>query len=325
MKNLLLANEEDAGQIFELVQTTVRKIYPQYYLPEIVDMFCEYHNIQKINEDIQAGRTYKLVQDKQIIATGTIDENHINRVYVLPEYQRNGYGSFIMCELEKMIAKKYDLATIDASLPACRLYEKLGYGTTAHGIGECANGVIQVYEIMEKRFLSGENMSLRPYKAVDAESIAGWIKDEQTLRKWSSDRFGAYPVTAQDINHKYIDCNGDCEEPDNFYPVTAVMDGKPVGSMIMRYVGPNIIRFGFVIVDDSLRGKGIGKKMVLLAKKYAIEILGAKKITIGVFDNNPGAYHCYKAAGFRETGEKISMNILGEQWTDIELELSDIV
>ena len=48
------------------------------------------------------------------------------------------------------------------------------------------------------------NLRLRQYKPCDAESIVSWIKDEQTLRKWSSDRFGAYPINSEDINDKYI-------------------------------------------------------------------------------------------------------------------------
>ena len=321
MKDLLLASLEDADWIFELVQTTVKGIYPKYYLPEIVDMFCEYHNVQKIKEDIVAKKTYKMMVDDAIVATGSIDGNHINRVYVLPEYQRKGYGSYIMSELEKIIAKNYDTVGLDASLSACRLYEKLGYRTVKHGVWECADGVIQVYEIMEKKLTNSGDMILRPYKAIDAEAVASWIKDEKTLRLWSSDRFGSYPVTAGDINRKYIDCNGDCEEPDNFYPLTAVINGKAVGSMIIRYVGDSTLRFGFVIVDDSIRGKGIGKKMILLAEKYAFDILGAKRITMGAFDNNPGALYCYKAAGFKETGKVIPIDILDEQWKDIEMEM----
>lgn len=168
------------------------------------------------------------------------------------------------------------------------------------------------------------DMMLRPYKPMDAEAIASWIKDERTLRMWSSDRFGDYPVTAEDINYKYIDCNGDCEEQDNFYPLTAVMNGKAVGSMILRWTTPGTIRFGFVIVDDTLRGKGIGKKMVLLAEKYAFDILGAERITMGAFENNPGALYCYKAAGFQEMGKEIMIDILGEQWKDIELEMNKL-
>ena len=169
-----------------------------------------------------------------------------------------------------------------------------------------------------------EIIMLRPYKAIDGAIIAGWVKDEKTLRMWSSDRFGDYPVTAEDINYKYLECNGDCAEPDNFYPLTAVCDGKPVGHLILRYTAPDTIRFGFVIVDDSLRGKGYGKKMLLLAKEYAFLMLGAKRLTLGVFDNNPGAYYCYKAAGFKEIeeAERFSLELFGETWTVIEMEIT---
>lgn len=147
-----LAKFEDARRIYEIVQTTVKKIYPKYYLPEIVDMFCTYHSQENIKEDIAQENTYVLLENNTIIGTGTMRENHITRVYVLPEFQGNGFGTFIMNQLEVMIAKQYDKAEIDASLPACRLYYNLGYTTTDHGIWECANGVIQVYEIMEKKF-----------------------------------------------------------------------------------------------------------------------------------------------------------------------------
>ena len=169
-------------------------------------------------------------------------------------------------------------------------------------------------------------MILRPYKPMDAGIIAGWVTDERMFRMWSSDRFGAYPVTAEDINYKYMECNGDCVEPDNFYPVTAVCDGKTVGHLILRYTGEGTIRFGFVIVDNNLRGQGYGRKMLELAKDYAFNILGAKRITLGVFDNNPGAYYCYKAAGFREfdMDREIIMEFFGEKWKDIELEVRNI-
>ena len=32
-------------------------------------------------------------------------------------------------------------------------------------------------------------------------------------------------------------------------------------------------------------------------------ILGAKRITLGVFDNNKQAYNCYKRVGFKENGK----------------------
>lgn len=322
------AEKSDAEKVYALVQETIRAVYPKYYLKEIVDMFCEFHSHENIIKDVEAGNTYILVENEEIIGTGTKNGNHITRVYVLPGYQKRGYGTFIMNQLEEKIKGKYDYVDIDASLPACRLYTHLGYQTVDHGILKCKNGVIQVYEIMEKQLINEPlgQLIIRPYKPKDAEAIVSWIKDERALRKWSSDRYGAYPITAEDINCKYLKRNGDCEEPDNFYPITAVDANGPVGHLILRYTNKEktIIRLGFIIVDDSKRGLGYGKRMIQMAMRYAFDMLKAEKITLGVFDNNSSAYYCYKAAGFKEIPMKEDMvfEILGEKWKCIEMEIS---
>lgn len=69
----------------------------------------------------------------------------------MPDFQKKGFGTFIMNQLEEDIGKQYDKAEIDASLPACKLYSNRGYKTIDYGIWECAGDVIQVYEIMEKK------------------------------------------------------------------------------------------------------------------------------------------------------------------------------
>lgn len=165
-------------------------------------------------------------------------------------------------------------------------------------------------------------LGLRPYKPCDAEKIVSWIRDEEALRLWSSDRFGAFPITAQDINDKYLAHNGDCPEGDNFYPFTAFDEEGAAGHLILRYTDgeKKTIRFGFVIVDERKRGKGYGKQMLLLAKQFAFDLFGAERITLGVFDQNLSAYYCYKAAGFQETGEEMFCELFGEKWRIIEMD-----
>lgn len=174
-----------------------------------------------------------------------------------------------------------------------------------------------ICEFVEVRKL----IRLRPYKACDAETIVSWIKDEITFRQWCADRYERYPITADDMNRHY---NGFAYE-DNFYQMTAFDETGIVGHLIMRFTDneKSVLRFGFIIVDDAKRGVGYGRQMLELAIKYAFDILKARKITLGVFENNKAAYNCYKAVGFCEVHneEKEKYHIFNEDWMCIELEL----
>lgn len=149
------ATEKDIDAVCELVQDTIKTIYPKYYPTEVVDFFCEHHCKENIAKDIADERVGVLVVNNAMVGTGCYKDNHITRVYVKPEYQGNGYGSFIMQCLEADIAKNHDSVELDASLPASQLYEKRGYKTVKHEKWNVENGVVLVYEIMEKSLASG--------------------------------------------------------------------------------------------------------------------------------------------------------------------------
>lgn len=148
--NYELAKTEDLKTVYNVVQHTIRTIYPKYYPAEVVDFFCEHHNMEAIAQDIEHGYVGVLKIDENIVATGSFADNHITRVYVLPEYQKKGYGTFIMKTIESQISEKYDKAYLDASLPAAALYEKIGFSTVKHERYPVENEVILTYEVMEK-------------------------------------------------------------------------------------------------------------------------------------------------------------------------------
>lgn len=162
-------------------------------------------------------------------------------------------------------------------------------------------------------------LRLRQYKKCDAKYIVSWIKDEVAFRRWCADRYDKYPISPEDINEHY----DSVAYIDDFYQMTAFDDTGAVGHLIMRFVDEDkkILRFGFIIIDDTKRGKGYGKEMLQLALKYAFEILKVYKVTLGVFENNESAYHCYKSVGFKEVYEKETkyFNVLNEDWKCIEL------
>lgn len=164
-------------------------------------------------------------------------------------------------------------------------------------------------------------LRLRPYKACDAEAVARWLEDEKVFRWWSADRFTKYPLTPEDLNAYYEKEKNN----DGFWGMTAFDESGAVGHFIMRYPGVSRdeIRFGFIVVDSSRRGKGYGKEMILLAIRYAFDILQAKKITLGVFEDNTAARNCYLSCGFRskEPEETTFYQIMGENRKCLELEL----
>ena len=161
-------------------------------------------------------------------------------------------------------------------------------------------------------------MNLRRYKEDDAKEILNWIKNEKEFRLWSADRYESYPVTPSDINNNYEEC----EKKSKFYPFTLEDDGKVIGHLILRNPGENneVIRLGFIIVDNSMRGKGYGKQLIEYAINYAKEKLGAKEINLGVFTNNEGALRCYKSVGFKVTEvKKNAYQFYNESWDCAEM------
>lgn len=165
------------------------------------------------------------------------------------------------------------------------------------------------------------SLTLRTYQLSDATVIASWLKSEYLMRQWCADRYERYPVTPEDMNayhERYIDGQRS--------RALTMTDGDDiVGYITLRIPADDSTeqRLGFVIVDDSKRGCGLGKALVSMAVKYAFETLGATKVSLGVFENNPSAVHCYESAAFRRVSlpETESYECLGETWNCIEMEL----
>ena len=162
-------------------------------------------------------------------------------------------------------------------------------------------------------------MILRRFEADDGAAILSWIKNEREFRMWSADRFGDYPSAPEIIaaHHEM------CSRSGSFFPLTAVDEaGNVVGHLILRYIDDEKteVRFGFVIVDSSKRGEGLGREMLELAKKFAADELHAKRLSLGVFVNNFAALNCYKSVGFTEcAGDGEQFEVLSESWKCIEM------
>ncbi|MGN0487316.1 MAG: GNAT family N-acetyltransferase [Acutalibacteraceae bacterium] len=158
-------------------------------------------------------------------------------------------------------------------------------------------------------------LRLRPYNENDADIILSWSKNERAFYKWSAGILGEYPISKEEFSFV-----------NNLMAFTAINDDEVIGFFTMRRPSEsfNELRFGFVVVAPEKRGKGYGKRMLQLGIKFAKEIFGAKKVSLGVFENNESAYYCYKSIGFKDIvlEETEKYTVLGEEWKCLELEMN---
>ena len=157
-------------------------------------------------------------------------------------------------------------------------------------------------------------LRIRPYKATDADTILSWCRNEKAFYQWTAGILGNFPITQNAF--KFVE---------SLMPFTAFDETGIVGFFTLRNPGNSLdeLRFGFVIVNPDIRGKKYGKAMLQLGIKFAFELYGAKRVSLGVFDNNPSAYHCYKAVGFEDVAldTEETYCVLGEEWNCKELML----
>lgn len=162
-----------------------------------------------------------------------------------------------------------------------------------------------------------DNLSLRSYEPSDGDVVAGWFRQERTMRLWSANCYDHFPITGADINGHY-DEYGD--NPD--FRAFMVCDGVvPVGHFALLRRPAGEVRVLYVVVDDRRRGRGYGRKMMDLCARYAFEYFGAEKLTLCVFEQNEIARRCYEKSGYREAPPHRTVELMGEQWLCMEMAL----
>ncbi|MEE3425859.1 MAG: GNAT family N-acetyltransferase [Erysipelotrichaceae bacterium] len=147
---IIIANPSDADIVSEITQTTIRTVYPRYYPAGAVEFFSAHHSMDRIVSDIENGFVYILLVDGSPVGTVTISGNHINRLFVLPDHQRQGLGKALMDFAESKIFEDFDAIELDASLPAKKIYLKRGYVDEEYHIIEADGGDHLCYDVMRK-------------------------------------------------------------------------------------------------------------------------------------------------------------------------------
>ena len=149
-RKIIIAQPKDADIVYEITQVTIDTVYPKYYPQGAVEFFRQHHSMDRIIENIQKGYVYLLVVDGRPVGTVTISKNHINRLFVLPDSQHQGFGKALMDFAEEKIFSSFDTIELDSSFPAKKIYLKRGYTEVEYNVIDAANGDHLCYDVMRK-------------------------------------------------------------------------------------------------------------------------------------------------------------------------------
>ena len=149
--SVIPAKQSDFDVVKQITHTTIKEVYPHYYPSGAVAFFLDHHSNENISNDISSNCVF-LCHDPELNAVGTVTirKNEICRLFVLPQYQGNGYGKELMNFAEAEIAKHYDEIILDASLSAKSIYLKRGYKEIGYHTLSAENNDYLCYDIMHK-------------------------------------------------------------------------------------------------------------------------------------------------------------------------------
>ena len=250
------ATESDAEIVCNIVRGTKAVIYPHYYTQAVVDFFGRLHSLENITRDIKAGKVDILKVDGTIVGTGSRDENHITRVYVLPEYEGKGYGSIIMAHLELEIFSEYENANLDASLPATMFYEHRGFRTVEHRKHDIGDGEVMIYEIMEK----GRFAEIKKADKADLKEILElqYLAYQSEAALFGGKKIPPLTETPEEIEAEYVQ---------GIILKMVDSDGRIIGSVRAKEE-EGTVYVGKLMVNPDYQKKGYGTRLLLSIEKY---------------------------------------------------------
>lgn len=93
--------------------------------------------LDEVIEEFKSGVILKMVDEKNVIIGSVRAQErdrtvYIGKLMIHPDHQHKGYGTMLLCEIEKCFPyKRYELFTSTRSIDNIRLYQKLGYSIFA--------------------------------------------------------------------------------------------------------------------------------------------------------------------------------------------------
>ena len=95
-----LADSSDFDEISKVVNDIISELFPHYYA--LGDKISIQKTDERIRQEISSGHLYKIVSKIKgdLIGSVTIIDGEIESMYLIPIYQKKGYGRHVLSLIE---------------------------------------------------------------------------------------------------------------------------------------------------------------------------------------------------------------------------------
>lgn len=144
--------EEDLEAVHKLVTRVVDTCYTGVYPAGALAMYMDYHNRDNILNDARAGYCVVAERELEIVGTGALIEDWVQRVYIHPDFQKLGIGRMIYGMLEKhALDNGIPHLKLGSSVIAREFWETLGFIFEGEHIVPAPNGEKLLFFSMSKQ------------------------------------------------------------------------------------------------------------------------------------------------------------------------------
>ncbi len=146
--------------------------------------------------------------------------------------------------------------------------------------------------------LKGKNITLRMVELSDCnKNYYDWLNDKETNQymetRWSEQSIESikdFVTSIRNSNHSYL--------------FAIIYDGQHVGNIKIGPIHPiyKHADVSYFIGNKNVWGRGIATEAIILATKFAFEVLKLNKLQAGAFEQNVGSQKALLKAGYKQEG-----------------------
>ncbi|MGE6352643.1 GNAT family N-acetyltransferase [Flavobacterium sp. NPDC079362] len=156
---------------------------------------------------------------------------------------------------------------------------------------------------------------LEKFDTKDYSQLINSIKDARELMQFAGPEF-TFPLTEEQIERSLSDKNRIA------FRVVNVSNDSTIGHCQICFKDKFANLGRILIMDELLRGKGIGKQILTLLLEFILENSKQRNVELNVFDFNTSAIKCYEKIGFViNRDKKFVREMDSETWTALNMQL----